>query len=64
MWINGWITCRLIAEFSPGKKGGILSLPIAGGSITVQPATLAKKDVITCCVISPNDRYKHQPPLA
>ena len=53
---------RLIAEISPGKKGGEFSLPF-GGNIVVPSGTFGKKDVVTCCMVSPSDRYKYQPPL-
>ena len=54
--------CRLIAELSPGKKGGDYELPF-GGRIHIPAGILGKKDVITCCMMSPSDRYKYMPPL-
>ena len=53
---------RLIAELAPGKKGGDFDLPF-GGRISIEAGTLNKKDVVTCCMISPSDRYKYIPPL-
>ena len=53
---------RLIAELSPGKKGGEYELPF-GGQVNIPGGILGKKDVITCCMMSPSDRYKYMPPL-
>ncbi len=53
---------RLIAEISPGKKGGDFELPF-GGQISIQPGTLNKRDVVTCCMVTPSDRFKYQPSL-
>ena len=53
----------MIAEIAPGKKGGSFDLPF-GGKIHIQPATFQhKKDVVTCCVVSPSNRFKYMPPL-
>ena len=53
---------RLIAEISPGKKGGVFELPF-GGKLSVGSGLLGKKDVVTCCMVSPSDRYKYLPSL-
>ncbi|ELT97503.1 hypothetical protein CAPTEDRAFT_221462 [Capitella teleta] len=53
---------RLIAELSPGKKGGEFSLPF-GGKLIIPSGLLGKKDVVTCCMVSPSDRHKYQPNL-
>ena len=56
------VLLRMIAEVTSGKKGGDFRLPF-GGNITVPAGTMGKKDVVTCCMTSPSDRFKYQPPL-
>ena len=60
-----YYTCfhpRLISEITPGKKGGEFELPF-GGKLTVPSGVFQKKDVVTCCQVSPSNRYKYLPPL-
>ena len=56
------LSLRLISEVTPGKKGGVFELPF-GGTLTVPPGAFYKKDVVTCCQVSPSNRYKYLPPL-
>jgi len=44
------------------KKGADFNLPF-GGELSVPPGTFSKKDLITCCMVSPSDRFKYQPPI-
>ena len=53
---------RMIAEITPGKKGGDFELPF-GGNITIPPSCFGKKDVVTCCMVVPGSRHKYLPPL-
>ena len=55
-------TFRLISEITPGKKGGDFELPF-GGKISVPSGVFQKRDVVTCCIVSPSNRYKYLPPL-
>ena len=52
----------MIAEVTPGKKGGTFDLPF-GGHMTIQPSCFGKKDVVTCCMVASSSRYKYLPPL-
>lgn len=52
----------MIAEITPGKKGGNFDLPF-GGRISVHAGCFGKKDVVTCCMVAPSSRYKYLPPL-
>lgn len=50
----------MIAEITPGKKGGDFNFPFGGG-ISIPAGIYNKKDVLTCCQVSPSDRHKYQP---
>ena len=52
----------MLAEFTTNKKGVDHNLPF-GGEICIPPGALGKKDVVTCCIVSPSDRFKHLPPI-
>ena len=50
---------RLIGEFTPGKNGGRYEFPF-GGQMTVDSGVVGnKRDVISCSMVSPSDRYKY-----
>ena len=52
----------MLTEITPGKRGGEFEL-IFGGTVAIESGTFTKKDVVTCFMVSPSNRYKYMPPL-